>query len=331
VPTQSVQTITRPKDIEITSAEVVDAIQQKAGALAQIKLEYEPQIKTLWVTLAPEPKPVFTFGLVDSVLRLQKAVVALWGKEGYARAPIRFFAYRSRGPVFTFGGDLDFYLESIGKGDRSALYEYARLSIEGVIGNASSLFGTAITMVTIEGKGIGGGIDALLSCNIAIAEEQTSFSYPEVKFNHFPVAAAAVLSRRVGNRAALKLLSNGTELTAAEFEALGALDAVAASGQGEAWIRKYASETLPMHAARLALCEAFYRPHAEEFRSELSSLAAAWTDHMLRLSPIEISRLQRISVGQDRMLQHIYGMAKREHLEMAPAGARAAPAVTQNA
>jgi DSF synthase len=301
-----VSEITRPKDIEISPADVLGEIYNKVGRLQQIELDYEPALKMLWVTLAPEPKPVFTLGLVDSVYRLQKAVSALWGKESYPRSPIRFFAYRSRGPIFTFGGDLDFYLDCLAKGDRPALYEHARLSIEGVIGNASSIWGSAITMVTIEGKGIGGGIDALLSCNIAIAEEQTSFSYPEVKFNHFPVAAVAVLSQRVGNRAALKLLSNGDELTAAQFEALGALDAVAASGKGEAWVRKYASETLQMHAARLGLFEAFYRPRAEGFRSELVALASAWADHMLRLTPMEISRLQRISIGQDRMLQHIF-------------------------
>lgn len=310
---QSVESITRPKDIEISSGDVVTEVLHKAGRLTQLKLDYEPQIKTLWVTLAPEPKPVFTLGLVQSVFQLQRAVAALWRRE--SRSPIRFFAYRSRGPIFTLGGDLDFYLDCISKGDRATLHEYARLSIEGVIGNASSLWGSAITMATSEGKGMGGGIDALLSCNIAIAEEQTSFSYPEVKFNHFPVAAVAVLSRRIGNRAALKLLSNGTELTAVQFEACGALDAVALPGQGESWVRKYAKDTMPMHAARLALFESFYRAGAESFQTELTALAAAWTDHMLRLSPMEISRLQRISVGQDRMLQHFYNEAKPRKLE----------------
>jgi DSF synthase len=305
-----VSEITRPKDIEISSDEVVDAIRHKAGPLAQLKLDYEPQIKTLWVTLAPEPKPVFTLGLVDSLYRLQKAVIALWGKENYSRSPIRFFVYRSKGPIFTLGGDLDFYLDCIAKGDRAGLLEHARLSVEDVIGNASSLSGSAITMVTIEGKSIGGGVDAQISCNIAIAEEQTSFSYPEVKFNHFPVSASTVLPRRVGNRIALKLLSNGTELTATEFEDLGALDAVTAAGQGEAWIRKYAAETLPIHAARLGLFEAFYRPQAEAFCNELAHLSAAWADHMLRLSPMEISRLQRISATQDRMLQRLYSQTK---------------------
>ena len=61
-----------------------------------------------------------------------------------------------------------------------------------------------------------------------------------------------------------------------------------------------------MHSARLALFEAFPRRREVEFRSELVALAANWTDHMLRLSPMEISRLQRISVGQDRILQHMF-------------------------
>jgi DSF synthase len=304
--TQSVQSITRPKDVEISPAEVLDEIHHKVGPLAQLKLEYERPIKTLWVTIAPEPKPVFTFDLLDSVYRLQTAIVSLWGRDRYFQSPIRFFAYRASGPVFTLGGDLDFYLDCIAKSDKSALREYARLSIEGVLGNTSSLSGSAITLATIEGKGIGGGIDAPLSCNVVIAEEQTSFSYPEVKFNHFAITAVAVLSRRIGPRAAHSLLERGAELSASEFEALGALDAVMPTGHGEAWLRKYATETLPMHGARLALFEAFYRRRAEEYRTELNFLAKAWSDYMLQLTPREISRLQRISVGQDRILQHIY-------------------------
>jgi len=304
--TQSIHSLTRPKDVEISPAEVLDALLHKAGPLPQLKLEYDRAIKTLWVTIAPEPKPVFTFDLVSSVYRLQSAIVSLWGRERYAQSPLRFFAYRASGPIFTMGGDLDFYLECIAKGDKAALFEHARLSIEGVLGNASSLSGAAITMATIEGKGYGGGIDAPLSCNLVIAEEQTSFSYPEVKFNHFPIAAVAVLSNRIGPRQAHKLLANGTEVSASQFEDLGALDAVVPQGQGEEWLRKYAQETLPMHSARLNLFEAFYRRRAEALRGELHSLASAWSEHMLRLTPAEIARLQRVSIGQDRILQHVY-------------------------
>ena len=61
-----------------------------------------------------------------------------------------------------------------------------------------------------------------------------------------------------------------------------------------------------MHRARLALFEAFHRRREVEFRSELVALAGYWTDDMLRLSPIEVSRLQRISLGQDPILQHMF-------------------------
>jgi DSF synthase len=309
--TQSFQPIARPRDTETSSTEVLEGIYREAGPLAQLKLEYEEAIKTLWVTVAPEPKPVFTFDLLNSVYRLQKAIVSLWGPDRYAHSPIRFFAYRASGPIFTMGGDLDFYLECIAKGDQSALQEYARLSIEGVLGNASSLSGSAITMATIEGKAIGGGIDAPLSCNVVIAEEQTSFCYPEVKFNHFPIAAVSVLSRRVGTRTAHKLLATAAEFSASQFEAVGALDAVVPTGNGEAWLRKYAAETLPMHGARLNLFQAFHRRRAEEFKAELNSLARTWSNYMVRLTPMEISRLQRVSAGQDRILQHLYSQKER--------------------
>ena len=315
--TQSLHSITRPKNIEISPAEVMDAISHNVGPLPQLKLEYEPAIKTLWVTIAPEPKPVFTFDLVNSVSRLQTAIVSLWGPDRHIRSPISFFAYRASGQIFTMGGDLDFYLDCIAKGDRTALQEYARLSIKGVLGNASSLSGAAITMATIEGKGIGGGIDAPLSCNLVIAEEQTSFSYPEVKFNHFPITAVAVLSRRIGAREAHRLLTTGDELSAIQFEAAGALDAVVPTGHGEAWLRKYAAETLPIHGARLSLFEAFHRRRAKEYKTELEWLASAWSNYMLRLTPMELSRLQRISVGQDRMLQHLYAQRARNPSEPA--------------
>ena len=35
-----------------------------------------------------------------------------------------------------------------------------------------------------------------------VAEEHASFVYPEIKFNHFPITAGAILSRRLAADAA---------------------------------------------------------------------------------------------------------------------------------
>ncbi len=291
---------------ELDSCEVIDAIRHRAGFLPETQLAYEPEIKTLWVTIRPELKPVFTLQLLDSLVKIQTAVSALWGApDQYQRAPVRFLAFRGTGPFFTLGGDLDFYLDCLAKNDRAALAEYARLSSAGAVMNASGLNGLVVTMSTIHAKAIGGGIDAPRSCNVMIAEEQASFVYPEIKFNHFPITAVAILSRRMGARAAEQMLLSGEEMSAQAFMDAGGLEAVVPSGTGEAWIRKYAHDSLPIHAAKTALFSAFNR-RAGDLKEELEHLGQIWTDCMLRLNPSAISKLQRIAQTQDRMLARVY-------------------------
>jgi DSF synthase len=294
------------RETTLLAEEVVGAVLHKSGPLPQVKLAYEPEIKTLWITIKPEPKPVFTLPLLTSVGKVQKAVFALWGERGdYDRSPVKFLAYRGDGPVFTLGGDLDFYLDCLALNDRQALDEYARASVQGACWNASGLNGLVVSLSTIHAKAIGGGIDAPRSCNIMIAEEQASFSYPEVKFNHFPITAVAVLSRRMGPIEAQRMLMSGDEYSAREFLARGGLDAVVGAGAGEMWIRRYAAETLPMHAARTSLFAAFHQ-RAGRLDEELTHSARLWSDCMLRLSPDQISKLQRITRAQERMLSRMY-------------------------
>ncbi len=215
---------------------------------------------------------------------------------------MRFLAYRGEDPIFTLGGDLEFYLDCIGGNDRAGLEEYANASREGAIWNASSLNGAAITVSTVHAKALGGGIDAPRSCNVMIAERQATFCYPEVKFNHFPITAVAVLSRHMGPLNAFRTLSDARELCAEEFKALGGLEAVVDEGEGENWIRQYAEDTLPSHSARLSLFGAFHRQTAAAFDAELAYLANNWVDSMMRMSSIDLVRLQRIVAAQNRML-----------------------------
>lgn len=286
--------------------EILGSILHKSGPLPQVKLSYEPELKMLWITIKPEPKPVFTLPLLTSVGKVQRAVYELWGRErGNVDSPVKFLSFRGEGPVFTLGGDLDFYLDCLASNDQAALEEYARASAEGASWNASGLKGVAITLSTIHAKAIGGGIDAPRSCNIMIAEQGASFVYPEVRFNHFPITAVAILSRRMGPIEAQRMLMSGDEYSATEFHARGGLDAVVSPGCGEDWIRTYAAETLPMHSARSALFAAFNQ-RAGRLEDELSYMARLWSDTMLRLNAAEISRLQRIAQAQERMLSRMY-------------------------
>jgi DSF synthase len=285
--------------------EVVGAILDEAGPLPQIALAYEPELRMLWLTIRPEPKPVFTLECLTSVTKVQSAIHRLWKVTGRTSScPIKFLSFRGEGPVFTLGGDLDFYLDCIATGDRASLREYARVSAAGALWNASGIDGVLITLSTIHAKAVGGGIDAPRSCNVMIAEEPASFIYPEVKFNHFPITAVPVLSRCMGPREAQRVLMSGAEYSAQAFHRVGGLDAVVPAGSGEAWIRDYASECMPMHGARTALFTAFHR--RTRMAEELEHTSAAWVDCMLRLTPLEVSKLQRIARAQERMLARLF-------------------------
>jgi DSF synthase len=294
------------RDRRFTPDEIVEAVLDETGPTPQVELSYEPDIQALWATIRPEPKPVFTLQLLDSLNKVQRGIHRLFGGENrYRFSPVRFFACRGVGPVLTLGGDLDFYLDCIATGDRAGFEEYARLSVEGAAWNASGLEGTAITVAMIHGKAVGGGIDAGASCQVMVAEEQASFVYPEVRFNHFPITGVAVLSRRMGPLAAQRVLMSGEEYSAQRFYEAGALDAVAPTGGGEAWVRAYCAETLPMHGARMALFSGFHR-RAGDMREEMRHMAGLWVDCMMRLTPLEISRLQRVARAQERMLTRMY-------------------------
>jgi DSF synthase len=256
----------------------------------------------LWLTLRPEPKPVFTLPIITSVQKVQRAIVKLWQES--SECPILFFAYRSAGPFFSLGGDLDFYLDCLARNDRAGLTDYAARAINVISQNSNGLSGIAVTLATIHGKALGGGIDPARACNVMIGEEQATFSYPEVNYNHFPISAVPILSRHTGPIEAERILLSGAEYSAREFFEKGALDDVAPQGAGENWIRDYAKRCLPTQRARVALFAAFSR-RAGRLDADLTEAANDWVNHIMTLRPIEISKLQRIALAQERMLARL--------------------------
>ena len=294
-------------DVESSADETVALIMRKAGPTQQLSLDYEPALRLMWMTIRPEPKPIFTYDLLESINKVQRAIVDLWSDDP-ANCPIRFMAYRSVGPIFTLGGDLEFYLDCLARGDLGGLRDYARLSAEGVIHNMTGLNGLAISIATVSGKGLGGGIDASRSCNIMVAEEQATLGYPEVVFNHFPILAAPILSRRIGGFKAQQLLMEGGEFSASDFYDRGLLDAVVPNGTGEDWVRKYAKDNAASHGARVALFNDFLHRGGDAVE-EVNAAAEHWANYMFSMKPTDIARLQKIALMQDRMLLRLYRIA----------------------
>jgi DSF synthase len=293
---------------------VTKLIQETAGHTPQVSIEFEAELGLLWLTFRPEPKPVFTHEMLVSAHKIQTAIAGIWGQNPQA-CPVKFLAFRGVGPIFTLGGDLDFYLDCLSIADREALAAYAHASAAGVLANMSGLDGLVTTLSTVHAKALGGGIDAPRSCHVMIAEEQATLGYPEIAFNHFPIVAAPILSRRVGALAAQQLLMTGREMTAREFFDYGLLDSVVPKQTGEDWIRRYAKANLPSHGARTTLFHDFFK-RSGDVAGDLYAAADLWVDYIMKMKPADISKLQRIARMQDRMLLRLYRESASERTDM---------------
>ena len=54
---------------------VIEAIRHHAGFLPEVQLAYEEELRLLWVTIKPELKPVFTLQLLESLGKVQQAII----------------------------------------------------------------------------------------------------------------------------------------------------------------------------------------------------------------------------------------------------------------
>ena len=284
--------------------QIVDRITDRTGALPQLQLMFEEQHKLLWLVMRPEPKPVFTMPLIDSVLRVQQAIRAMI--EDGEEMPVEVLAYRSSGPVFSLGGDLDFYLDCMARRDRGGLMRYSDAACAVIEGNSSGLGGRVATVSAVHARALGGGIDPARACHVMVAEESATFCYPEINYNHFPIAAAPVLARRIGAIAAERILLSGNSFTADEFLAEGAIEAVVGNGGSAMWVRDYCKRTEGSRRSRVAIAAAFNRM-GPDLSTELAAAGTAWVDHMMDLGDAEITKLRRIVNAQDRMLGRLTG------------------------
>ncbi|MAU99013.1 MAG: hypothetical protein CMP81_24550 [Fulvimarina sp.] len=283
---------------------IVDRITDRTGALPQLQLMFEEQLGLLWLVMHPEPKPVFTLPLVDSVLRVQNALRAM--VDAGEPMPVEVLAYRTSGPVFSLGGDLDYYIDCLARRDRAGLARYAETACAVIEGNTTGIGGRVATVAAVHGRALGGGIDPARACHVVVAEDSASFCYPEINYNHFPIAAAPILARRIGAVEAERILLSGKSFTAAEFYDKGALEAVVADGASAMWVRDFCKKTAASRRSRIAIAAAFNRM-GPDLAAELAGAGAAWVDHMLALDQAEITKLQRIVQAQDRMLGRMAG------------------------
>jgi DSF synthase len=273
-----------------------------------LELEYdnlvtrlEPEAGILWARFRHRERACFTTGLLADLRHFQEWLRESFGTCSREEMPFRYLAWGSRAEsVWNLGGNLASFTRLIRDQDESGLRTYAYRCIDILHDNHRALDLPIMTVALVQGDAIGGGLEAMLTNDVVIAERQAKFGLPEILFNLFPgMGAHSLLHRKVGERVARQLIEDGRTRSAEEMQALGLVDMVCDKGEGEATLRALVRERSGRFAADLALKRARQRTNPLS-KSELIDITDMWVELALELSEADLRRMDCLARQQER-------------------------------
>lgn len=277
----------------------------QAHSANQVFAEFDiAKVNTLWVTMKKNNSGIQNFSLpllaeLSSMLQTIKSNNGQW-HHAAGFAPIHYAVMQSEHPeYFSLGGDLNHFRDCIGNGNRAGLYAYSKQCLDLMYDWATLSKGRMTTIALVQGRALGGGFETALSADFLIAEEQSTFGFPEIMFGLFPCTGGmSLLSRRIGVHQAERMMTNKRVYSAPELLDLGVIDEICPSGQGvqatERFIRTHAARRV----ARLMLQRSRYRIAPLDY-NELSLVVDEWVEAAMQLSADELRAMEMLILLQN--------------------------------
>jgi len=202
----------------------------------QLITSFEEEAGIMWCYMNPHPRPCFTPQLLNDLNRFLQAIRNKISSDyrSMGASKIKYLVFGSYKPgVFSLGGDLGLFTESIKNCDRKRLDDYMRLSIDVMYSIYSNMDVPITTISLIRGNALGAGFEGALSCDYIIAEKGVQLGFPEVIFNMFPgMGAYSFLARRLDTSRVEKMILSGRIYTSSELYEMGLIDVVATDDEG---------------------------------------------------------------------------------------------------
>ncbi|MGM0586334.1 MAG: enoyl-CoA hydratase/isomerase family protein, partial [Pseudomonadota bacterium] len=135
------------------------------------------------------------------------------------------------------------------------------------------------TIACVRGAARGGGMTLSITCNVIVAEEGSTFGYPELDTGLIPAIHFVHLPRVIGRHRAFDLLFTGRSFGPEEAERLGLVSRVAPKGGAMAAAREMAESFArqPPGSMRIAHA-AFMRAQDLDFRREVADVTETFVN-----------------------------------------------------
>ncbi|MDQ2701986.1 MAG: crotonase/enoyl-CoA hydratase family protein [Pseudomonadota bacterium] len=253
----------------------------------------------LWITLAKDSATGlqnFTPALVQEFRGLVDEM-----QDRRVATPLHYAVVQSADPdYFSMGGDLRFFRDCIQRRDAAALREYSMRCLDLLQAWSGRLKDTTTSIALIQGRALGGGFEMALSTDYLVAEEHSSFGFPEIMFGLFPCTGAmGLLSDRIGARQAERMMTNKKIYTAPELYDMGLVDEICATGEGELAVERFVANHSSRLKARLKVqqsrCRHTALDHAEGVR-----IVEDWVETAMCLSADELRTMDMLIMMQQR-------------------------------
>lgn len=215
---------------------------------------------------------------------------------------VRFLVFTSERPgVFSLGGDLKFFKETIASNDREGLKNYAKQCIDMIYDTATGFRLPLTTIALVRGTAQGGGFEGALAHNVLVAERQSYMGLPEIMFNLFPgMGAYQLLSRRLPPAKAEQLILSGRTYSAEELYEMGVVDVLADEGDGENAVREYIRQAHTKKNGRDALRRVIRETDPLHYEDLVKSIDI-WVDAAFNLSDADLKTMDFLLRAQQRM------------------------------
>lgn len=253
----------------------------------------------LWVTLGKDPDTGlqnFTPALVQEFRGL------LAGLHDRRNAPApNYLVVQSDDPsYFSMGGDLRFFRECIQRRDASALRDYSMRCLELLLAWSGRPDDSTTSVALVQGRALGGGFELALGMDYLIAEEHSSFGFPEIMFGLFPCTGAmGLLAPRIGARRAERMMTNKKVYSAVELYDMGLVDEICATGEGELAVERFVANHSSRLKARVKVQQSRYRNSPLD-RVEGVRIVEDWVETAMRLSAEELRAMDMLILMQAR-------------------------------
>lgn len=243
------------------------------------------------------PRPCYTWDLVNDIIHFQNTLV----KTSHDMEQPLCVVWASTTPgVFSLGGDLTLFQSLIESRDRKTLARYAEDCVTGLFNHMT--LPNVVTVSLLEGDALGAGLETALSSDVVIAERGIRCGFPEVLFNLVPGHGALhLLARRIGTKAAERLIREGNVLTSEQLYELGLVDILVEKTDGRRAVRQLIEDNRKTWNAFSALKH--IKRHCMPITKEaLFASANIWVDAAMRLSKRDLRMMAHLIRRQEKRI-----------------------------